>query len=113
MVTAANITIANSSVILRSCTSTSSAQRQIWYIFSYLDSPEVGGFSYERFGSAVVHTLSIAMAAGGKDKSWYFRDTRYQHDMATRCPEAGMIVRRRGWTRILETGVGGESAEKA
>lgn len=54
--------------------------------FSYLDSPEVGGFSYERFGDALVHMPSIATVAGGEDKMRYFRDIGYRHDMARHCP---------------------------
>ncbi|KAK6368375.1 hypothetical protein LTR64_006528 [Lithohypha guttulata] len=54
--------------------------------FEWLDSEDVGGFYYERFGDAPVHTLSVALFAGGKDKAWYFRDIGYQHDIARHCP---------------------------
>ena len=51
-----------------------------------MDSPEVGGFYYERFGDAPVHTLSVALFGGGKERMWYFRDIGYQHDIARHCP---------------------------
>ena len=55
--------------------------------FAWLDSEEAGnGFYYERLGDAPVHTLSVALFAGGKDKTWYFRDIGYQHDIARHCP---------------------------
>lgn len=54
--------------------------------FEYLDSESVNGFYYERFGDAPVHTLSVALFAGGKEKTWYFRDIGYQHDIARHCP---------------------------
>ncbi|KAK5947082.1 hypothetical protein PMZ80_001228 [Knufia obscura] len=70
--------------------------------FEYLDSPEVGGFYYERFGDAPVHTLSVAMFAGGKDKMWYFRDIGYQHDIARHCPRPEV---RRGMCDCEATGL--------
>lgn len=54
--------------------------------FEYLDSEEINGFYYERFGDAPVHTLSVALFAGGKERTWYFRDIGYQHDIARHCP---------------------------
>lgn len=51
--------------------------------FEYLD--ESGGFYYERYGDAPVHTLSVAMFAP-KSKVWFFRDIGYQHDSARHCP---------------------------
>jgi hypothetical protein len=51
--------------------------------FQHLE--ESGGFYYERFGDAPIHTLSVAMFAP-KDKVWFFRDIGYQHDIARHCP---------------------------
>jgi alpha 1,2-mannosyltransferase len=56
--------------------------------FRFLD--ESGGFYYERFGDAPVHTLSVAMFAP-KDKTWFFHDIGYQHDIARHCPVDGVI----------------------
>lgn len=46
--------------------------------FDWLD--RHGGFHYERFGDAPIHTLSAAMFAP-KKQTWFFRDVGYQHDI--------------------------------
>lgn len=51
--------------------------------FRYLD--ETGGFYYERWGDAPVHTLAIAMFAP-KREHWWFRDIGYQHSVNSHCP---------------------------
>jgi alpha 1,2-mannosyltransferase len=51
--------------------------------FNWLD--EHGGFYYERFGDAPIHTLSVAMFAP-KHSTWFFRDIGYQHDINRHCP---------------------------
>lgn len=51
--------------------------------FKYLD--ERGGFYYERFGDAPIHTLSTAMFLS-KAEMWFFQDIGYQHDIARHCP---------------------------
>lgn len=51
--------------------------------FDWLD--KAGGFYYERFGDAPVHTLSVAMFLP-KREVWYFRDIGYQHDINRVCP---------------------------
>jgi alpha 1,2-mannosyltransferase len=51
--------------------------------FEHLD--RSGGFFYERYGDAPVHTLSLALFAR-KDQVWFFRDIGYQHDTARHCP---------------------------
>ena len=53
--------------------------------FEYLD--KAGGFFYERFGDAPIHTLSVSMFAP-KGKVWFFRDIGYQHDIARHCPRS-------------------------
>jgi len=70
--------------------------------FAYLDGADVAGFYYERFGDAPVHTLSVAMFAGGRDKMWYFRDIGYQHDIARHCPRPEV---RRGMCDCEATGL--------
>ena len=51
--------------------------------FDWLD--KAGGFYYERFGDAPVHTLSVAMFLP-KREIWFFRDIGYQHDINHHCP---------------------------
>ena len=46
--------------------------------FHWLD--RGGGFYYERFGDAPIHTLSVAMFVP-KREIWYFKDIGYQHDI--------------------------------
>lgn len=51
--------------------------------FNWLD--KAGGFYYERFGDAPVHTLSVAMFIP-KSEIWFFRDIGYQHGINHHCP---------------------------
>lgn len=51
--------------------------------FNWLD--KAGGFYYERFGDAPVHTLAVAMFLP-KSEVWFFRDIGYQHDINHHCP---------------------------
>ncbi|MCJ1235157.1 hypothetical protein MMC14_003123 [Varicellaria rhodocarpa] len=51
--------------------------------FDWLD--KGGGFFYERFGDAPIHTLSVAMFVP-KSEIWFFRDIGYQHDINRHCP---------------------------
>ncbi|KAI9728663.1 MAG: hypothetical protein M1828_002769 [Chrysothrix sp. TS-e1954] len=53
--------------------------------FNWLD--RGGGFYYERFGDAPIHTLSVAMFVP-KREIWYFKDIGYQHDINRHCPPA-------------------------
>lgn len=46
--------------------------------FGWLD--RGGGFYYERFGDAPIHTLSVAMFVP-RSEIWFFRDIGYQHDI--------------------------------
>lgn len=55
--------------------------------FNWLD--ERGGFYYERFGDAPVHTLALSLLVP-KSKVWFFRDIGYQHDIARHCPAEGV-----------------------
>ncbi|ETN45667.1 uncharacterized protein HMPREF1541_09500 [Cyphellophora europaea CBS 101466] len=51
--------------------------------FEWLD--DSGGFYYERFGDAPIHTLAVALFAA-RNQVWFFRDIGYQHDSARHCP---------------------------
>ncbi|KAL9108853.1 MAG: hypothetical protein Q9227_006384 [Pyrenula ochraceoflavens] len=51
--------------------------------FEWLD--RRGGFFYERFGDAPVHTLSVAMFLP-KSQIHFFQDIGYQHDINRHCP---------------------------
>ncbi|KAI1440078.1 glycosyltransferase family 15 protein [Annulohypoxylon stygium] len=51
--------------------------------FNYLD--RTGGFYYERYGDAPVHTLSVAMFLP-RSQIWYFRDIGYAHGLCEQCP---------------------------
>ncbi|KAF7913399.1 uncharacterized protein EAE98_011624 [Botrytis deweyae] len=65
--------------------------------FEYLD--KSGGFYYERWGDAPVHTLSVGMFLG-KGESWWFGDVGYQHGINRMCPGG-----REGDCACEETGV--------
>ncbi|KAI2621339.1 glycosyltransferase family 15 protein [Xylaria nigripes] len=51
--------------------------------FEYLD--RTGGFYYERFGDAPIHTLSVSLFLP-KSRIWYFRDIGYAHGLCEQCP---------------------------
>jgi hypothetical protein len=51
--------------------------------FEYLD--RAGGFYYERFGDAPIHTLSVSLFLP-KSRIWYFRDIGYAHGLCEQCP---------------------------
>jgi hypothetical protein len=51
--------------------------------FKHLD--DSGGFYYERFGDAPVHTLAVSLFAR-PDQVWFFEDVGYQHDATRHCP---------------------------
>lgn len=51
--------------------------------FDHLD--HQGGFYYERWGDAPVHTIAAALFAGA-DKIHFFRDIGYQHYEYSHCP---------------------------
>ncbi|KAI0861234.1 glycolipid 2-alpha-mannosyltransferase-domain-containing protein [Xylaria cubensis] len=46
--------------------------------FEHID--KTGGFYYERFGDAPIHTLSVSLFLP-KSRIWYFRDIGYAHDL--------------------------------
>ncbi|GAW13771.1 hypothetical protein ANO14919_031600 [Xylariales sp. No.14919] len=51
--------------------------------FEHLD--KAGGFYYERFGDAPIHTLSVSLFLP-KSRIWYFRDIGYAHGLCEQCP---------------------------
>ncbi|KAI1205495.1 glycosyltransferase family 15 protein [Annulohypoxylon truncatum] len=51
--------------------------------FNHLD--RAGGFYYERYGDAPVHTLSVNMFLP-RTQIWYFRDIGYAHGLCEQCP---------------------------
>lgn len=51
--------------------------------FQHLD--KSGGFFYERYGDAPIHTLSISMFLP-KRRVWFFRDVGYSHGICESCP---------------------------
>ncbi|KAH9907162.1 glycolipid 2-alpha-mannosyltransferase-domain-containing protein [Xylariomycetidae sp. FL2044] len=51
--------------------------------FDHID--KTGGFYYERFGDAPVHTLSVSMFLP-KRRIWFFRDIGYAHGLCEQCP---------------------------
>ncbi|KAK6082208.1 glycolipid 2-alpha-mannosyltransferase [Seiridium cupressi] len=51
--------------------------------FRHLD--RSGGFFYERYGDAPVHTLSVSMFLP-KRRVWFFRDIGYAHGICETCP---------------------------
>lgn len=55
--------------------------------FDWLD--RGGGFYYERFGDAPIHTLSVAMFVP-KSEIWFFQDIGYQHDI-NRCVPSHIV----------------------
>lgn len=65
--------------------------------FEWLD--RSGGFYYERWGDAPVHTLALAMFTSRRE-IWFYRDVGYQHDINSQCPP-----RREGMCSCQETGI--------
>ncbi|KAJ1922374.1 hypothetical protein IWQ60_006565 [Tieghemiomyces parasiticus] len=58
--------------------------------FDYLD--QAGGFFYERWGDAPVHSLAVAMFLR-KDEVHWFEDIGYFHNPASNCPNDPVINR--------------------
>jgi len=58
--------------------------------FNYLD--HNGGFYYQRWGDAPVHTIGASLF-GGKDGVHFFREIGYEHYPFTHCPQGDMWER--------------------
>lgn len=55
--------------------------------FDYLE--KKGGFYYERWGDAPVHSIAAALFAN-KDQLHFFNDVGYRHDPFQRCPQGAL-----------------------
>lgn len=62
--------------------------------FDHLD--QAGGFYYERWGDAPVHSIGAALLAP-KDKLHFFSDIGYRHEPFQRCPQGEAHSRGRCW----------------
>ncbi|KAH9971818.1 glycosyl transferase [Lactifluus volemus] len=59
--------------------------------FDYLD--RTGGFYYERWGDAPVHSIAAALFAG-KSRIHFFREIGYEHNPYTHCPADEVLWKR-------------------
>ncbi|KAA1471154.1 glycosyltransferase family 15 protein [Dentipellis sp. KUC8613] len=62
--------------------------------FDHLD--RAGGFYYERWGDAPVHSIGAALLAP-KDKLHFFHDIGYRHEPFQRCPQSDEHRRGKCW----------------
>jgi alpha 1,2-mannosyltransferase len=62
--------------------------------FDYLD--EQGGFYYERWGDAPVHSIGAALFAR-KDQLHFFNDIGYRHEPFQHCPQGDLHSKSRCW----------------
>lgn len=62
--------------------------------FDYLDSK--GGFYYERWGDAPVHSIGAALFAH-KDQIHFFSDIGYRHEPFQHCPQGEEHARGKCW----------------
>ncbi|KIY45679.1 glycosyltransferase family 15 protein, partial [Fistulina hepatica ATCC 64428] len=58
--------------------------------FDYLEAK--GGFYYERWGDAPVHSIAVALFLP-KDKMHFFRDIGYRHEPFQHCPQGDLHTR--------------------
>ncbi|KAG0707728.1 glycosyltransferase family 15 protein [Suillus ampliporus] len=62
--------------------------------FDYLD--EQGGFYYERWGDAPVHSIGAALFAK-KDQIHFFNDIGYRHEPFQHCPQGELNTKGKCW----------------
>ncbi|KAG1810434.1 glycosyltransferase family 15 protein [Suillus plorans] len=62
--------------------------------FEYLD--EQGGFYYERWGDAPVHSIGAALFAK-KEQIHFFNDIGYQHEPFEHCPQGDVHTKGKCW----------------
>ena len=62
--------------------------------FDYLDN--TGGFYYERWGDAPVHSIGAALLAN-KSQVHFFRDIGYRHPPFQRCPQGALHSKGKCW----------------
>lgn len=73
------------------------ARLDLWHteayqaLFEYLD--KVGGFFYERWGDAPIHSIFAALYLK-KDEIHFFNDIGYKHSIYEHCPEQENLLRR-------------------
>ena len=67
--------------------------------FEHLD--RAGGFYYERWGDAPVHSIGAALLAP-KDKLHFFHDIGYRHEPFQRCPQSDDHKRGKCWCDASE-----------
>lgn len=62
--------------------------------FEYLD--KAGGFYYERWGDAPVHSLGVALFAD-KEQIHFFDDIGYRHEPFQHCPQQSLHTKGKCW----------------
>ncbi|KIJ44082.1 glycosyltransferase family 15 protein [Sphaerobolus stellatus SS14] len=67
--------------------------------FEYLDN--AGGFYYERWGDAPVHSIGAALFAS-KDQFHYFEDIGYRHEPFQHCPQGELHSKGKCWCNPSE-----------
>jgi len=67
--------------------------------FDHLD--RAGGFYYERWGDAPVHSIGAALLAP-KEKMHFFHDIGYRHEPFQRCPQSDSHKRGKCWCDASE-----------
>jgi len=67
--------------------------------FDFLD--QAGGFYYERWGDAPVHSIAAALFAR-KDQIHFFEDIGYRHEPFQHCPQGEAHARGKCWCDVKE-----------
>jgi len=67
--------------------------------FDYLD--QAGGFYYERWGDAPVHSIGAALFAR-KDQLHFFEDIGYRHEPFQHCPQGESHARGKCWCNVKD-----------
>jgi hypothetical protein len=62
--------------------------------FNYLDA--TGGFYYERWGDAPVHSIGAALLAN-RSQVHFFKDVGYRHPPFQRCPQGALHAKGKCW----------------
>jgi alpha 1,2-mannosyltransferase len=68
--------------------------------FEHLD--QKGGFYYERWGDAPVHSIGAALFAR-KDQIHFFKEIGYRHEPFQHCPTGEMHARGKCWCESTDT----------
>lgn len=59
--------------------------------FDYIDS--TGGFWYERWGDAPIHSIAVALFLN-KNQIWFANEIGYSHTDTTRCPQEPHLLKK-------------------